>query len=80
MTQRIVTISFILSIMCLLMFIPDLHAPELTERDIFGYALYRVTEGGAILDEDGVVRGWVQGGTVYDPSWDVRYVISKKQQ
>jgi len=77
MKQHIVTAFFLGIAMCLLLFIPDLHAPEITERDMFGYDAYRVAEGGAILDADGVVRGWVQGGTVYDPGWDVRYVISE---
>ncbi len=75
MKQWIITTLFLEIAMCLLLFISELHAPELTERDIFGYNTYRVAEGGAILDEDGVVRGWVLGSTVYDPSWDKMYVI-----
>jgi len=75
MKQHTITAFFLGIAMCLLMFVSDLHAPEITERDMFGYALYRVAECGAILDEDGVVRGWMQGSTVYDPSWDVRHVI-----
>ncbi len=75
MKQHTITAFFLGIAMCLLMFVSDLHAPEITERDIFGYVAYRVAEGGAILDGNGVVRGWMQGSTVYDPSWDVRYVI-----
>jgi len=75
MKQHTITAFFLGIAMCLLMFVSDLHAPEITKRDIFGYVAYRVAEGGAILDEDGVVRGWMQGSKVYDPSWDVRYVI-----
>ncbi|OQB76606.1 MAG: hypothetical protein BWX92_01669 [Deltaproteobacteria bacterium ADurb.Bin135] len=74
MKQRIITIFYLVIALCLV-FIADLHAPEITERDIFGYVAYRVAEGGTILDGDGAVRGWILGDTVYDPSWDVRYVI-----
>ncbi len=55
--------------------VTDLHAPEIEERDIFGYDAYRVAENGAILDKDGAIRGWVLGSTAYNPNWDKRYVI-----
>ena len=77
MKQRIITIFYLVIALCLV-FIADLHAPEITERDILGYDAYRVAEGGAILDADGVIRGWILGSTVYDPSWDARYVIPGK--
>jgi len=77
MKQRIITAFFLGIAMYLLLFIPDLHAPEITERDMFGYEVYRVAEGGAILDADGVVRGWVQGSTVYDQGWDEKFHVGK---
>ena len=70
--RTIVTLSLAIAI-CLM--VSDLHAPEITQRDILGYDPYRVAESGAILDTDGAIRGWVLGSTVYEPSWDVRYVI-----
>ncbi|MBP7508256.1 MAG: hypothetical protein KA807_10565 [Prolixibacteraceae bacterium] len=73
--RTIVTLSLAIAI-CLM--VSDLHAPEITQRDILGYDPYRVAESGAILDTDGAIRGWVLGSTVYDPSWDKRYVIPRK--
>ncbi len=78
MKRLIVTAFLAASIMFIL--IPDSYAPEITERDIMGYDIYRVAEGGAILDADGVLKGWALGSTVYDTGWEVKYVITKKQQ
>ncbi|MEI6153217.1 MAG: hypothetical protein WCQ90_03935 [Deltaproteobacteria bacterium] len=75
MTQRIVTISFILIALCFLTPVPELQAPEITEHDIFGYDTYRVAEDGAIFDRDGTIKGWVHGNTVYDAGWNEKYII-----
>ncbi|HQJ95391.1 MAG TPA: hypothetical protein PLT06_11225 [Syntrophorhabdaceae bacterium] len=77
--KRLIVTAF-LAAAIMFMLIPDSYAPEITERDIMGYDTYRVAEGGAILDADGVLKGWVLGSTVYDTGWDVKYVITKKQQ
>jgi len=75
MKQRIITSFFLGIAICMLFYIPDLHAPEITERDMFGFDTYRVAEGGAILDADGVVRGWITKNAVYDAYWNIRYHI-----
>ncbi|HPL42201.1 MAG TPA: hypothetical protein PLA81_11520 [Syntrophorhabdaceae bacterium] len=75
--KRLIVTAF-LAAAIMFMLIPDSYAPEITERDIMGYDTYRVAEGGAILDADGVLKGWVLGSTVYDTGWDVKYVITKK--
>lgn len=75
MTRRIVTMSFIASILCLLILVPELQAPEITEHDMFGYDTYRVSENGAIFDRDGAIKGWVHDNTVYDAQWNEKYII-----
>jgi len=73
--KRLIVTAFLAAVI-LFMLIPDSYAPEITEHDIMGYDTYRVAEGGAILDADGVLKGWVLGSTVYDTGWDVKYVIT----
>lgn len=75
MTQRIVTISSIVTILCLLIVVSELQAPEVTEHNMFGYGIYRVAENGAIFDGDGTIRGWIHGNTAYDAQWNEKYII-----
>jgi hypothetical protein len=49
------------------------QAPELTERDIFGYEAYRVAESGAILDRNDVIKGWIKDNRVYDAVWNEQH-------
>jgi hypothetical protein len=41
--------NYIVFGIALCLMVTDLHAPEIEERDIFGYDAYRVAENGAIL-------------------------------
>lgn len=69
---------FIVSILCFLIPVPELQAPEITEHDMHGYDTYRVAEDGAIVDRDGAIKGWVHGNTVYDAQWNEKYIILEK--
>ena len=64
-----------LCILAFLIGVTDLQAPEITERDLFGYEAYRIAENGAILDRDGAMKGWFQRDTIYDTMWNERYVV-----
>jgi hypothetical protein len=57
----------------LLLWAPDLLAPEIAGRDVFGFDPYMVSEDGSVVDSEGAVRGWVHGATVYDAQWNPRY-------
>jgi hypothetical protein len=63
----------------LLLWVPDLQAPEITGRDIFGFDPYRIAADGAIVDSDGAVRGWIRGNAIYDAQWNVRYRINENR-
>ena len=73
--------AVVLSIMGCLIFMlvhtSDLKAPEITERDLYGYEPFHVAESGAIVDTDGVIHGWVSSDGVYDAHWNVRYRVHK---
>jgi hypothetical protein len=69
----------VLSVLCFLAAVPDLQAPEVTERDILGYDSYRIAADGAIFDRDGAIRGWLQGDIVYDTMWNEKYLIREKK-
>lgn len=53
----------------------DLKAPEIRERDRYGYEPFHVAESGAIIDDEGVIHGWVSGDSVYDVHWNVKYRV-----
>ncbi len=76
MRRYIVTIYFIGFILCLLIVVPELQAPEMTEHEIIGYDVYHVADNGAILDRDGIIKGWMHGNTVYDTQWNIKYHIN----
>jgi len=80
MTQRIATISFIVTVLCLLLPVSELQAPDITEHDMFGYDIYRVAEDGAIFDRDGTIKGWVHGNILYDAQWNKKYIIPENRQ
>lgn len=73
MRRHIVTIYFIGFILCLLIVVPELQAPEITEGEIIGYDAYHVADNGAILDRDGAIKGWMHGNTIYDTQWNSKY-------
>ena len=75
MRRYAVTIYCIGFILCLLIVVPELQAPEITEREIIGYDAYHVADNGAILDKDGIIKGWMHGNTVYDTQWNSKYYI-----
>ncbi|HEY3276158.1 MAG TPA: hypothetical protein VGJ94_06025 [Syntrophorhabdaceae bacterium] len=64
-----------LYILAFLVAVPDLQAPEITERDLSGYEAYRIAENGAIIDRDGAMKGWFHGDTIYDTMWNEQYVV-----
>ena len=72
-------LCFALFMLFSLVWAPDLQAPEIRGRDIFGFDPYRITADGAIVDSDGAVRGWINGDTVYDTQWNVRYRINENR-
>jgi len=76
MRWHIVTIYFIGFILCLLIMVPELQAPEMTEHEIIGYDAYHVADNGAILDRDGIIKGWMHGNIVYDTQWNMKYQIN----
>ncbi len=76
MRRYIVTIYFIGFILCLLIAAPELQAPEITEHERIGYDAYHVADNGAILDRDGIIKGWMHGNTVYDTQWNIKYHIN----
>jgi hypothetical protein len=63
----------------LLLWAPDLMAPEIAERDLFGFEPYRISEEGSVVDSEGAIRGWIHGATVYDAQWNARYRIDKSK-
>ena len=69
----VVVLSVIGCMVLLLVHASELQAPEITERDMFGYDPFHVTASGAIVDKDGVIHGWVKGNTILDAHWNVRY-------
>ena len=73
--------THILLILLLLCFCSatELMAPELTERDIFGYESYRIEESGAICDKNGTIKGWIHGNALYDAQWNFKYFIYGKR-
>ncbi len=79
--QRMV--KSILPVLLILLFFalapPDSQAPELTERDIYGYDTYRVSESGAILDKDGAIKGWFKDNRVYDTQWNEEPPLTPKR-
>lgn len=75
MKQRIITAFFLGIAMCLLLFIPDLQAPEITERDMYGYESYNIEEDGAVCNRGGAIKGWITENAVYDAYWNIRYHI-----
>lgn len=66
------TIVYMLFILFFLVSATDLQAPEITARDIFGFDPYRIAENGSVLNNDGAVKGWVCGNTVYDVHGNAR--------
>jgi hypothetical protein len=62
-----------------LLWAPDLQAPEITGRDIFGFDPYRIDADGAIVDGEGAVKGWIGEDTVYDARWNPRYRIDRNK-
>ncbi|MBA4391809.1 MAG: hypothetical protein C0399_12860 [Syntrophus sp. (in: bacteria)] len=75
MRRHIVIIYFIGFILCLLIVVPELQAPEMNEHEIIGYDAYQVADNGAILDRDGIIKGWMHGSTIYDTQWNIKYHI-----
>ena len=70
---------FIVSILCFLIPVSELQAPEITGHDMHGYDTYRVAEDGAIFDRDGAIKGWIHGNTVYDAGWHDKYIIDNNR-
>ncbi|HNQ62590.1 MAG: hypothetical protein ILNGONEN_01255 [Syntrophorhabdaceae bacterium] len=62
-------ILLICSVLCICSFGTELMAPEITERDIFGFESYNIEEDGAIRDSDGAIKGWFTKNAVYDEYW-----------
>jgi hypothetical protein len=60
----------------LLMWAPDLLAPEIAGRDVFGFDPYRISADGSVVDSEGAVRGWIHGDTLYDTQWSPRYRLN----
>jgi hypothetical protein len=75
MRRHIVTVFFIGCILCFLILAPELQAPEITERDMLGYNAYHVAESGAILDRDGIIKGWFHANAIYDAQWNIKYHV-----
>jgi hypothetical protein len=73
---KIACFMLLLFTLLLLVWAPDPQAPEITGRDVFGFAPYRIAADGAIVDSDRAVRGWIRDKTVYDAQWNVRYRIN----
>ncbi len=63
-------VSFAVLILCLCS-AADLTAPETTERDIYGFETYHVTEAGAICDKNGIIKGWIHADAIYDADWNI---------
>jgi hypothetical protein len=59
----------------LLLWTPDLQAPEIAERDLFGFTPYRIAEDGSVADAEGAVRGWIREDRIYDAQWNVMYRV-----
>ena len=66
---------FLMWILCFLALVPELQAPEITERNIHGFDTYHVAESGAILDKEGTIKGWFHDNAIYDAQWNIKYHV-----
>jgi len=70
----------ILSVLCICSLGTELMAPEITERDIFGFESYNIEENGAVRDRDGAIKGWITEKAFYDAYWNIRCHIHEGQR
>ncbi len=64
-----------IAILFLLLFwvqVPESWAPEIVEPDATPFHAYEIYADSSLRDSNGVIRGWLRDGNVYDTQWNAK--------